>query len=50
MVSKIVKYVAFGLDETGHFVADIPSSWQFLKFDTDVKIESPTYGHLLLSW
>jgi hypothetical protein len=50
LVADIVKYVAFGLDDKGYFYADIPATWQFLKFDTNVDPASPDYGHLLMSW
>lgn len=50
MVSRIVKYVFFGLTSDGHFCAWIPDTWDFLHFDTDMDSTSPTYGHLILRW
>ena len=50
LVGRIVKFVAFGIDESGRIYANIPSTWQFLKFDTDVNPVSENYGHLLLEW
>lgn len=50
LVSKIVKYVFFELDDSGYFVAYIPFSWQFLTFDTIVDGDDPNYGHLTLTW
>lgn len=49
-ISELVKYVMFGLDNDGHFIACIPESWQFITFDTIVNSESPLYGHLILNW
>lgn len=50
LVGKIVKYVFFEIDDTGHFVAYIPSAWQFLEFDTIMDNTSENYGHLVLTW
>lgn len=50
LVSKIVKYVFFGLDDSGNFIAWIPSSWDFLTFDTPVNPDDSNYGHLILTW
>lgn len=49
-VADLVKYVIFGIDNDGHFIACIPESWQFITFDTIVNSESPLYGHLILNW
>lgn len=48
LVAGIVSYVSFGLDNTGHFVAYIPETWDFIKFDTIQ--EGDLYGHLVLQW
>ncbi len=50
LVSKIVKYVFFGLSQDGHFVAYIPKSWDFIEFDTIVDTDSELYGHLIMRW
>ena len=50
LVSKIVKYVFFGLSQDGHFVAYIPESWDFIEFDTIVDTDSELYGHLIMRW
>lgn len=50
LVSKIVKYVFFELDDSGYFVAYIPTAWQFLEFDTIMDNTSENYGHLVLTW
>lgn len=50
LVSKIVKYVFFELDDSGYFVAYIPQSWEFLTFDTIMDYDNPNYGHLTLEW
>lgn len=49
-VGDLVKYVMFGLDNTGHFVAYIPDTWQFIQFGSIEDIASPLYGHLTLQW
>lgn len=50
VVGEIVKFVWFGLDDDGHFVAYIPTSWRFLTFDMVADPDSPDYGRLLLSY
>lgn len=50
VVGEIVKFVWFGLDDEGHFVAYIPTSWRFLTFDMVADPDSPDYGRLLLSY
>ena len=50
LVGRIVKYVFFGLSQDGHFVAHIPESWEFMKFETCVDYSSPLYGHLIMRW
>lgn len=50
LVGRIVKFVAFGLDDSGRLYCDVPSTWQFLDFDTDVDTNSINYGRLILEW
>lgn len=50
LISRIVKYVFFGLSEDGHFTAYIPDSWDFITFSTNMNFESDLYGHLVMSW
>ncbi len=50
MVERIVKYVFFGITDDGYFVAYIPSSWNFIDFDTDINPDSEDYGKLQLMW
>ena len=50
MVSKIVKYVWFEVDENGYFIAWIPNTWDFIDFDTDMNPDSEDYGKLALLW
>lgn len=51
LVARIVKFVAFGLSDDGHFIACIPESWEFLQFDTGYDYQNKdTYGHLILKW
>lgn len=50
LVSNIVKYVFFTIDDTGHFNANIPPSWEFIEFSTDYNPESQNYLHLILKY
>lgn len=50
IVGRLVKYVFFGLSDEGYFIANIPASWQFIKFDTIQEPDSDFYGHLILRW
>lgn len=49
-IPSIVKYVVFGLDNQGYFVAYIPPSWDFIEFGTVEETNSPLFGHLTLNW
>lgn len=50
MVSKIVKYVWFEVNEDGYFVAYIPDTWDFIDFDTEMNPDDEDYGKLVLLW
>lgn len=50
LVSRVVKYVYFGLTGNGHFAAYIPATWDFLGFDTIMQYDNPMYGHLVMYW
>lgn len=50
IVSNVVKFVFFGLSLDGHFVACIPSTWEWVHFDTILDPLSQLYGHLVLKW
>lgn len=50
IVGNVVKFVVFGLDQEGYFVAMVPESWQFLHFSTIVDPTSEYYGQLILQW
>lgn len=47
---QYAKLVLFGLDDEGHFVAYIPSSWSDIWFDTIADYSDPLYGSLVLLW
>ena len=49
-VADIVKYVIFGLNTEGYFIAYIPDSWDFIQFDTIMDTTSDLWGHLVLRW
>lgn len=48
IIYQMVRFVFFGLDDDGHFVAYIPASWEFLHFDTLLDPNKPGYGHLVV--
>lgn len=50
IVSKIVKYVWFEVNEDGYFVAYIPDTWDFIDFDTEMNPDDEDYGKLALLW
>lgn len=50
LVSRIVKFISFELDESGRLVAYIPNTWNFIQFDTIIDPNDPNYGHLTLEW
>lgn len=49
-VARIVKFINFGLDDNGYFIAVIPSTWDFIEFDTNLDTESKDYGKLILNY
>ena len=50
LVSRIVKFVCFGLSQDGYFTAYIPATWAFLSFDTVATYDDPDYGKLIIKW
>ena len=48
IIHEMVRFVFFGLDDDGHFVAYIPASWGFLHFDTLLDPDKPGFGHLVI--
>ena len=50
IVGRIVKFVSFGISADGYFTALIPSTGDFIKFDTIIDTNSELYGHLILRW
>ena len=54
LVSEMIHSVFFEIDDTGHFIAYIPESWDDVNFNTtgfDIFLEEePQYGHLVLSY
>lgn len=49
LVGRVVKYVMFGLTDTGYFCAYIPKTWDFIQFDT-IMNGGELNGHLVLRW
>lgn len=47
-VSRIAKFVVFGLTDDGHFCVYIPESWNSISFDTGVNGDE--YGHLIMKY
>ena len=54
LVGEMVKFVFFGLNDNGHFVAYIPEPWNEIIFNTteyDIRIEGVTeFGRFVLSY
>lgn len=50
VVSRVVKFVSFEIDDSGRFIANIPLTWKFLSFDTIMDTENEKFGHLTLTW
>lgn len=50
IVADTVKFISFGLTEDGHFVAYVPETWSFLRFDTVQDITSPCFGRLVINY
>lgn len=50
LVGNIVKFVVFGLNNEGRFVAMTPSTWDFIHWSTIMDGDSELYGHLVLRW
>lgn len=48
IIYHMVRFVFFGLDDDGHFVAYIPANWKFLHFDTLLNPDKPGFGHLVI--
>lgn len=50
IVADMVRFVSFGLAEDGRFVAYVPESWSFLRFDTVLDPTSPCFGRLIINY
>lgn len=50
LVAKIVKFVQFGLTNTGYFYADVTDAWDFLQFSTIYDTADPNYLHLVIEY
>ena len=53
IIASIVKFVFFGISESGYFVAYIPESWEEIIFKTtglDISISGFDYGRLVLQY
>ena len=48
IIHQMVRFVFFGIDDDGLYVAYIPASWDFLHFDTLLAPDKPGYGHLVV--
>lgn len=48
-VAGIVKYIGFGISDDGHFIANIPETWDFLEFET-IPWDEALAGHLSIRW
>lgn len=50
IVRDTVRYIQFGLSDDGHFVAYVPETWSFLRFDTVMDVLSPKFGRLTINF
>lgn len=51
LVSRIAKFVVFGLTDDGYFYADIPESWEQVQFSTGYDPEiAAEYLHLIINY
>lgn len=54
LVGSMVDNVFFEITDDGYFVANIPTSWDDVEFNTtglDIEVDlQPQYGHLVLSY
>ena len=51
LVSRIAKFVQFGLTDDGYFYADIPDNWDFLQFETGYDVNNAAeYLHLIINY
>lgn len=54
LVGQMIKHVYFGLNDSGHFIVNIPENWRDLAFKTtgyDINVPlQPEYGHLVISY
>ena len=51
LVSRIAKFVVFGLTDNGYFYADIPESWEQVQFSTGYDPEiAMEYLHLIINY
>lgn len=54
ILGEMMKFVSFGITDSGYFVVNIPESLKDLQFNTtDLDISTPLqpeYGHLVLSY
>lgn len=50
MVEKVVKFVQFGLTDSGYFEVTIPDNWDFLQFSTIYDTTDPNYMHLVIEY
>ena len=50
IVGNAVKFVQFGLDDSGRLVAYIPSNWEFLQFSTSMDYSNDDYGRLAIRY
>lgn len=48
IISRVIKFVYFGLTKNGYFCAYIPSSWNEIQFDTGAVYGRSDYGRLIL--
>ena len=50
ILSNAVRFVTFGISDTGRFAINIPTNWEFLRFSMDNDGDSPNYGKLAINY
>ena len=48
IISRVIKFVYFGLTDDGYFCAYVPESWSDITFDTGAVFGRSDYGRLIL--
>ena len=50
IIGNAVRFVTFGISDTGRLAINIPTNWEFLQFSMTNDAESPNYGKLAINY